>query len=74
MDLAQRVRSQRKALDLSQEALARRADVSLNVINRLERGAITDPHVTTLSAVADALGISVGGLLGEEARPLAGTR
>jgi len=70
MYLGARVRAERKRLKLSQEALARRADVSMNVVARLERGVINDPHVTTLSAVAAALGVPVSTLLGEESAPL----
>ena len=58
-----RVRTARKAAGLSQEGLARLADVSLNVVSRLERGGIADPHVSTLGRIADGLGVSVGELL-----------
>lgn len=65
MDIGSHVRATRRAMGLSQEALARRADVSLNVVSRLERGEITDPHITTLSSIASGLGVSVGELLEE---------
>ena len=71
MNIGQRVKALRLARELSQEALARRADVSLNVVTRLERGVITDPHYSTLTALAVALGASVGELVGESV-PLAG--
>ncbi len=58
-----RVRAARKAVGLSQEGLARQADVSLNVVSRLERGSIADPHISTLSRIADGLGVPVGELL-----------
>jgi transcriptional regulator with XRE-family HTH domain len=70
VDLGSRVRDRRKALDLSQEALARRADVSLNLINRVERGETRDPHYSTLVSIAGALGVSVGELLEETPVPL----
>lgn len=66
MDLGKRVRDERKALNLSQEALARRADVSLNLINRVERGETRDPHYSTLVSLANALSMSVSELIGEE--------
>jgi transcriptional regulator with XRE-family HTH domain len=53
-----RVRAERKALGLSQEALARIAGVSLTMLNRLERGAIDDPHISTLASIAGALNVS----------------
>jgi len=66
VDVGNRIRDRRKALSLSQEALARRADVSLNLINKLERGVITDPHYSTLIGVARALGMSsIAELVGE---------
>lgn len=70
MDLGSRVRDRRKALNLSQEALARRADVSLNLINRVERGETRDPHYSTLVSIAGALGVSVGELMEETPVPL----
>jgi len=66
MDFAGRVRTRRQGLRLSQEALARQADVSLSLINQLERGLIHDPHYSTLSGIAEALGVSVAELMEEE--------
>jgi len=56
----------RKDLGLSQEALARGAGVSLNLINKIERGVVVDPHYSTLAGIADALQTSVANLTGEE--------
>jgi len=60
----------RKALHLSQEEVARRAGVSLNQVNRLERGEIIDPHFSTLSGLATALDMQISELVGEPAAPL----
>ena len=60
--LGERVRARCKAEGLSQEALARRADVSLNVVGRIELGRILDPHYLTLAGLAKALGTSVAEL------------
>ena len=46
-NLGERVRAVRKARDLSQEALAREAGVSLNLVNKLERG-VSPIHTTRL--------------------------
>jgi transcriptional regulator with XRE-family HTH domain len=77
--LGERLRAVRKARDLSQEALAREAGVSLNLVNKLERGVVTDPHYSTLSGIAGALGVSLAELIEEpvlaekaEAPPLSG--
>ena len=67
MDIGNRIRAVRKAANISQEGLARRADVSLNVVSRLERGEIVDPHASTLTRIAVGLGVPVSSLLEEKA-------
>jgi transcriptional regulator with XRE-family HTH domain len=58
MDIGARIRAARKEAGLSQEELARRADMSLNGMASIERGGITDPHYSTLSKIAKGLGVS----------------
>ena len=70
MDIGSRIRSARKVAGLTQEELARRADMSLKGMGDIERGAIPDPHYSSLSKIAAALGVSVGELLEEPALPL----
>lgn len=70
MRIGERVRTRRKALHLSQEEVARRAGVSLNQVNRLERGEIVDPHFSTLAGLATALNMQISELVGEPAVPL----
>ena len=67
MSIGERVRTGRKALHLSQEEVARRAGVSLNQVNRLERGEIVDPHFSTLAGLATALDMQISELVGEPA-------
>jgi transcriptional regulator with XRE-family HTH domain len=69
-NLGKRVRALRTDRDLSQEALAREAGVSLNLVNKLERGVVTDPHYSTLRGISHALGVSIDKLLQEEPVPL----
>jgi transcriptional regulator with XRE-family HTH domain len=64
--LKDRIRELRKAQGLSQEKLARQADLSLNLIGRLEGGQVTDPHYSTLRGLARALGVPVEDLVSEE--------
>jgi transcriptional regulator with XRE-family HTH domain len=66
MTIGPRVRERRTASGLSQEQLARQAGVSLNALHKLEMGRITDPHYSTLSGIAHALGVSVDELVGED--------
>jgi transcriptional regulator with XRE-family HTH domain len=66
VNIGSRVRAKRRALNLSQEALARRAGVTLNAVGALERGVSSDPHYSTLAGLAAALDTSISDLLGEE--------
>jgi transcriptional regulator with XRE-family HTH domain len=59
-DLGRAVRAKRRALDLSQEALAARADLHTNQVGRLERG--TNVQIGTLLAIVDGLGIGLAEL------------
>ena len=65
-DLSNRLRSLRKERGLSQEAVARRADIGLRAYGDLERGRASDPHYSTLEGIALALGTTVAELVGEE--------
>jgi len=64
-NLGERIRTLRKVRNLSQEALARRADVSLNLVGKLELGMVTNPHYSTLAGLARALGVTVEELVEE---------
>ena len=70
-DLGERLRTLRKERGLSQEALARRADIGLRGYGDLELGHATDPHISTLRGIARALDVSVEDLVKEPALPLA---
>ena len=66
MNIGDRIRAARKAAQLSQEEVARRAGLSLKGMGEIERGDIEDPHVSSLTKIARALGVSVEALLKEE--------
>jgi transcriptional regulator with XRE-family HTH domain len=72
--IGERVRAKRRSLDLTQEELARRSNLSLNLVNRVERGQIQDPHISTLRALAKGLSMPVEMLVKEttDQSPLAG--
>ncbi|MGH3412717.1 MAG: ATP-binding protein [Marmoricola sp.] len=55
------LRAHRVAAGLSQEALAERAGISADAVAALERGRRRRPRAHTLGAIADALGLDVGG-------------
>ena len=60
--LGARVRQLRKARKLSQAALAERARLTRAYVTRLEAGQ-QDPSLSTITALAKALGVAPGGLL-----------
>src|ERR687890_339542 len=66
-----RIRQLRKERGLSQAKLAVIADMDPATLNRLERGT-GNPNIKTLQRVADALDVSIAGLL-EDASPKAQT-
>lgn len=59
-ELGRAVRAIRRDLDLSQEALAARADLHTNQVGRLERG--TNVQIGTLLAIVDGLGVGLAEL------------
>lgn len=65
MTLATRIRKTRERADLTQSEAARRAGLRRQEWYRLESGGREDPRLSTVRAVAAALGVTVGELLGE---------
>ena len=64
--LAQNVRKLRKQKKLSQEKLARLADISYNTIVKIEAGKAENPTFETLSKLADVFGVSIDELVGRK--------
>ena len=65
-----RILIERRRLNLKQEVLARAVGVDRSYISQLERDVDVNVGVKTLTALADALGVSVGYLLGVTDSPL----
>ncbi|OGF74590.1 hypothetical protein A3J56_03450 [Candidatus Giovannonibacteria bacterium RIFCSPHIGHO2_02_FULL_46_20] len=63
-NLAKNMGRLRKAKGLSQEKLARLADVANNTLIKMESGENQNPTLDTLKKVAKALGVSVDELIG----------
>jgi len=61
--LAREVKQLREKLGLSQEKLARLADVSNNTVINIEAGKQDNPTINTLKKVAKALNVSVEELI-----------
>lgn len=62
-NLAKKVKQLREKLELSQEKLARSANVSNNTIINIEAGKQDNPTIETLRKVAKALNVSVEELI-----------
>ena len=62
-NLAKNVKRLREAKGLSQEKLARLADVANNTIIKIESGKNDNPTLDTLKKIAKALETSVDGLI-----------
>ena len=62
-NLAKNIARLRKAKGLSQEKLARLADVANNTLIKMESGENQNPTLETLKKVAKALEVSVGELI-----------
>jgi len=62
-NLSKNVKRLREAKGLSQEKLARLADVANNTLIKMETGENKNPTLETLKKVAQALGVSVDNLI-----------
>ena len=60
--LGDRLRELRQAAGLSQEELARRADVLLGTVQKIEQGIVADPRWSSVTALARALGVTLDAL------------
>jgi len=58
-----KIRELRKKKMISQEALARLANVALNTIVKIESGESRHPRIQTMAGIAAALGISLDELI-----------
>lgn len=62
-NLANNIKKMREAKGLSQEKLARLADVANNTLIKMESGENQNPTLNSLKKVAKALGVSVDDLI-----------
>ena len=63
--LAENIRRLRKKKGLSQEKLARLADISNNTLIKIEQEVAKEPSITTVTKIASALGVSIDELVKE---------
>lgn len=62
-NIADNVRKARKKAGLSQDKLAREADVAYNTVVKIESGENKNPTIETLRGIAKALNVSVDDLI-----------
>jgi transcriptional regulator with XRE-family HTH domain len=63
--LAKKIKELRRKKGISQDKLAREANVSYNTIVKIENGGSNNPTVLTLAGIAKALGVSLDDLAKE---------
>jgi transcriptional regulator with XRE-family HTH domain len=66
--LAQSIRKLRLRNRLSQEGLSRLANISTATLVKIEAGVAKEPTITTITKIADALGVSIDMLVGRMKR------
>lgn len=64
--LAENIRKLRIKKGLSQEKLARLADISNNTLIKIEIGMAKEPTITTVTKIASALEVSIDELVGRK--------
>lgn len=62
-NIADNIRKARKKTGLSQDKLAREADVAYNTVVKIESGENKNPTIETLRSIAKALDVSVDDLI-----------
>lgn len=67
--IAYRLRTLREAAHLSQHEVAKKSDLSLSLIAKMEQGRKADPRASTIIALAGALGVKPGQLIEDLTRP-----
>ncbi|MBA7531566.1 HTH-type transcriptional regulator SinR [subsurface metagenome] len=64
--LSENIKKFRKKKGLSQDKLAKLADVTLTTLVKIESGVNNNPTIKTLEKIADALEVSIDVLIGRK--------
>ncbi len=62
-DIGDKVKEVRKAKGLTQDALAKKADIPYTTLTKLESNVITKPSIQSVEKIAKGLGITIDELL-----------
>ena len=61
--IGSRIKKLRLKAELTQEGLARKANIPYTTLTKVESGVIKNPSVKVIAKIADALGVSIEDLL-----------
>jgi len=61
--IARNMKALRAKKDISQDRLAKIADISFHTITKIETGDTPNPTVDTMKKIADALGVTIDDLM-----------
>lgn len=61
--IGQKIRRLRQERELTQEALARKADIPYTTLVKIESDAVKNPSIDTVTKIVDGLGISLDQLI-----------
>jgi len=64
--LGKQIKTRRLKLNLSQDKLARKADIPFSTLVKIEAGYTTGPSIDTVAKIADALGVGLDELMGRK--------
>ncbi len=67
--LASNIKKYRQKASLSQDQLARKADIPYSTFLKIESGYTPNPSVQAVVSIADALGVSIDELVGRKPKP-----
>ena len=66
VNLAKRVKELRNKFKITQDKLARKADIPFSTLAKIESGYTPNPSMETLIKIADAFGIGLDELIGRK--------
>ena len=61
--IGNRIKTQRRKQQLTQEELVRKIDISYATLSKIETGAIKNPSIKTIQKIANGLGLTVDSLI-----------
>jgi len=66
--LGKQIKTRRLKLNLSQDKLARKADIPFSTLVKIEAGYTPNPSIEAVMKIADALGVGLDELMGRNKR------